>query len=70
MTNVFSKEKRSEIMSRIRGKETKIEIILRRGLWRRGFRYRKNASGYFGKPDVLLSKYKAVIFGEARAIFM
>lgn len=49
-------------MSKIRSKETKIEVALRRELWRAGYRYRKNASGYFGKPDVLLKRYKTVIF--------
>ena len=62
MADVFSKKKRSEVLSKIRGKDTKIEIIFRKRLWKAGYRYRKNASGYFGKPDVLLKKYKTVIF--------
>lgn len=49
-------------MSRIRSKETKIEILFRKELWRHGFRYRKNSTKYFGKPDLVLPKYKTVIF--------
>jgi DNA mismatch endonuclease (patch repair protein) len=62
MVDIFSKKKRSEIMSKVRSKETKIEIQLRKILWNLGYRYRKNVSGYFGKPDILLKKYKTVIF--------
>ncbi|HBI17693.1 MAG TPA: very short patch repair endonuclease [Candidatus Moranbacteria bacterium] len=62
MVDIFSKNKRSEIMSKIKAKETKLEIRFRKELWRAGFRYRKNAHGYYGKPDVLLKKYKTVIF--------
>ena len=65
MADIFSKKKRSEIMSKIRSKETKLEIALRKELWKAGYRYRKNASGYFGKPDVLLKKYKTVIFVDS-----
>lgn len=62
MADIFSKKKRSEIMSKIRATETKLEVKFRKELWKAGFRYRKNASGYYGKPDVLLKKYKTVIF--------
>lgn len=62
MADIFSKKKRSDIMSRVKSKETKIEIGLRNKLWHAGYRYRKNVSGYFGKPDILLKKYKTVIF--------
>lgn len=65
MADIFTKEKRSEIMSKVRSKETKIEIQFRKELWKAGYRYRKNASGYFGKPDVLLKKYKTVIFVDS-----
>ncbi|MEK9153347.1 MAG: very short patch repair endonuclease [Patescibacteria group bacterium] len=60
--DMFSKKKRSEIMSKIRSKDTKIEILFRKALWKKGFRYRKNSSKYFGKPDLVLPKYKTVIF--------
>ena len=49
-------------MSKIRSTNTKIEILFRRALWKNGFRYRKNSSKYFGKPDLVLPKYKTVIF--------
>lgn len=62
MADIFSKEKRSEIMSKVRSKETKLEAVFRRELWRSGFRYRKNAVKWFGKPDILMKKYKTVVF--------
>ena len=62
MTDTVSKKKRSEIMSKIKSKDTKIEIEFRKAIWKAGFRYRKNSKGYFGKPDLVLKKYKTVIF--------
>jgi len=62
MTDVVSKKKRSEIMSAVRSKDTKIEIAFRKALWKQGFRYRKNSAKYFGKPDLVLKKYKTAIF--------
>lgn len=62
MTDIFSKKKRSEIMSKIGSKDSRIEIEFRKALWKEGFRYRKNSIKYFGKPDLVLSKYKTVIF--------
>lgn len=58
----FSKEKRSEIMGKIRSKNTKLEIAFGKILWSQGFRYRKNSRKYFGVPDFVLKKYKTVIF--------
>lgn len=49
-------------MARVKNKDSKLEITFRKELWSKGFRYRKNVSGQFGKPDIVLSKYKAVIF--------
>lgn len=49
-------------MSAVRSKDTKIEITFRKALWNKGFRYRKNSTKYFGKPDLVLKKYKTVIF--------
>ncbi len=60
--DTISKQKRSEIMSRIKSKDSGIETLFRKELWRIGFRYRKNSRKYFGKPDVVLKKYKSVIF--------
>ncbi len=62
MADIFSKAKRSEIMSKISGKETKPEIIVRKYLFSQGFRYRKNDKKLPGKPDIVLPKYKTVIF--------
>jgi len=63
--DIFSKKKRSEIMSRVRNKDSKMEISLRKALWAEGFRYRKNDTKYFGKPDIVLPKYKTVIFVDS-----
>ncbi len=62
MPDIFTKQKRSEIMSKISGKETKPEILVRKFLFANGFRYRKNDKRYPGKPDIVLPKYKTVIF--------
>jgi DNA mismatch endonuclease (patch repair protein) len=61
MADVVSKEIRSRMMSGIRGKNTKIEIVLRRGLHALGFRYRIHAN-LPGRPDLVFPKAKAVIF--------
>ena len=62
MADIFTKKKRSEIMSRVKNKDSKIEIAFRKALWKKGFRYRKNATNYFGKPDLVLKRYNTVIF--------
>ncbi len=62
MSDIFTKQKRSEIMSKISGKETKPEILVRKFLFASGFRYRKNVKNLPGKPDIVLPKYKTVIF--------
>ena len=49
-------------MAAIRGKDTKPEMIVRRGLWKRGFRYRLNSSRLPGHPDLVLRKYRTCIF--------
>lgn len=49
-------------MSRIKSRDSKIETLFRKELWKQGFRYRKNSRKYFGKPDIVLKKHKAVIF--------
>ena len=59
---MFTKKERSAIMSKIRSKDTKIEILFRKALWAEGVRYRKNCSKCFGKPDIVIGKYKTVIF--------
>jgi len=65
MADIFSKEKRSEIMSKVRSKNTKPEEIVRKYLFSKGFRYRKNVKSLKslpGTPDIVLPKYKTVIF--------
>ena len=52
-------------MSRIRGKDTKIEVTLRKALWQRGYRYRKNYKDLPGRPDIVLTKYKIAIFCDS-----
>lgn len=49
-------------MKHIKAKDTAIEVILRKALWERGYRYRKNYKGLPGHPDIVLTKYKIVIF--------
>lgn len=53
---------RHACMAAIRGKDTKPEIIVRKYLWRHGFRYRLNHPRLPGKPDVVLRKYRTCIF--------
>jgi DNA mismatch endonuclease (patch repair protein) len=56
IADIYSKEKRSNIMSRIRGKKTKPEELIRKFLFSKGFRYRINDTRYPGRPDIVLSK--------------
>lgn len=62
MADVHTPKQRSYNMSRIRGKDTKPEELVRKYLFARGFRYRKNDARLPGKPDIVLPKYKTVIF--------
>jgi DNA mismatch endonuclease (patch repair protein) len=62
MADVHSKETRSFNMSRIRGKDTKPELLVRKYLFSQGFRYRLHDRKLPGKPDIVLPKYKTVIF--------
>lgn len=62
MADVHSPETRSYNMSRIRGKNTKLEITVRKFLHSKVFRYRLHKKNLPGKPDIVLSKYKTVIF--------
>lgn len=62
MTDKLTKQKRSENMSKIHGKDTSLEIKVRKYLYHHGFRYRKNVSDLPGRPDILISKYRTVIF--------
>lgn len=62
MTDVHSKETRSYNMSKIKGKDTKPELLVRRFLHKHGFRYRLHVKELSGKPDIVLPKYNTVIF--------
>ena len=62
MADRVTKEQRSCIMSHIHSESTKPELILRTLLWRRGFRYRVNQRKLPGTPDIVLPKYRTVIF--------
>lgn len=52
-------------MKNIKSKDTSIELKLRKELWRRGYRYRKNYTELPGKPDIVLTKYKIAIFCDS-----
>lgn len=62
MADIYSNKKRSQIMSKISGKETKSEILVRKFLFAHGLRYRKNDSRYPGTPDIVLPKHNTIIF--------
>ena len=58
-------EQRHKNMSSIKSKDTSIELVLRKALWNRGIRYRKNYKGLPGTPDIVLTKYKIAIFCDS-----
>jgi DNA mismatch endonuclease (patch repair protein) len=60
--DIYPEKKRSEIMSKISGKDTKPEIYVRKFLFSKGFRYRVNDKRYPGKPDIVLPKFKTIVF--------
>ena len=62
MSDVLTPEQRRKNMQHIRGKDTMIEVILRKALWAKGYRYRKNYKKIPGSPDIVLKKYKIAIF--------
>lgn len=62
MADDLTKEQWHKNMKNIHGKDTKIEVILRKALWNKGYRYRKNYKKLLGSPDIVLTKYKIAIF--------
>jgi len=62
MTDVFSQEERSWIMSRVKGRDTKPEILVRSFIFRMGFRFRIHRSDLPGTPDIVLPRHSMVIF--------
>ena len=62
MTDVLTPEQRRKNMQHIKSNDTKIEVLLRKALWEKGYRYIKNYKALPGKPDIVLTKYKIAIF--------
>ena len=62
MADIVDQQTRSRMMSGIRGKDTKPELALRRALHARGFRFRLHATKVYGRPDLVLPKYRAAVF--------
>lgn len=56
---------RSQVMSRVRSKNTSFEMLLRRELWKRGLRYRANDKTVFGKPDIVFKGKKIAVFVDS-----
>lgn len=62
MPDVLTPAQRRKNMQHIKDSDTKIEVPLRRALWQKGYRYRKNYKDLPGRPDIALTKYKIAIF--------
>jgi DNA mismatch endonuclease (patch repair protein) len=62
MTDNLTHENRIKNMRAIRSIHTKLEDKVCKELWKRGYRFRRNVSGLFGKPDIAIRKYKVVVF--------
>lgn len=62
MADTFSKAKRSKIMSAVKSQDTTPEIVVRKYLFSKGLRFRKNVSTMPGKPDIVFPKYRAIVF--------
>lgn len=61
----LTREQRRKNMQHIRSKDTSIEVKLRKTLWHKGYRYRKNDNSLPGKPDIVLTRYKVAIFCDS-----
>lgn len=64
-----TKEQISYNMRQIKNKDSKIEKVLRKALWERGYRYRKNYSKLPGKPDIVLTKYRIAVFCDSEYFY-
>jgi len=62
MTDTVDPRTRSEIMRKIKAKDTKLEKLVRSEMWRRGYRYQKNVRGLVGKPDMVFPGMKTAVF--------
>ena len=65
MSDVLTPEQRRKNMQHIRNKDTKPEVVLRKALWQKGYRYRKNYKLLPGKPDIVLTKQRICIFVDS-----
>ena len=65
MADVLTPEQRRRNMQNIHQKDTSIELCLRKALWKKGYRYRKNVKTLPGKPDIVITKYKIAIFCDS-----
>lgn len=65
MSDVLTPEQRRKNMRHIKASDTEIEVLLRKALWAKGYRYRKNYKKLPGKPDIALTKYKIAIFCDS-----
>lgn len=65
MADDLTPEQRRRNMQAIKSKDTTIELALRKALWSKGFRYRKNCKTLIGKPDIAITKYKIAVFCDS-----
>lgn len=65
MSDNHTPEQRRENMQAIRGKDTSIELKLRKELWNRGLRYRKNSKNVYGHPDIVFLHKKIAVFCDS-----
>ena len=65
MADDLTPEQRRKNMQAIRSKDTSIELCLRKALWERGIRYRKNYKKLIGKPDIAITKYRIAVFCDS-----
>lgn len=65
MADDLTPEQRRRNMQAIRSKDTTIELRMRKALWQRGVRYRKNYKKLVGKPDIAITKYKIAVFCDS-----
>lgn len=65
MPDDMTPEQRRKNMQHIRSKDTSIEVALRTALWHEGIRYRKNYTELIGKPDIVITKYRIVVFCDS-----
>ena len=65
MADDLTPEQRRRNMQAIRSKDTTIELLLRKALWERGVRYRKNYKKLIGKPDIAIPKYRIAVFCDS-----